>query len=119
MNIQTTGGAINPTLGFMPFDPAQRLKKVAEDMEAVFADQILQEARPKSSAFGDSFAQGTFQDMFSQVLSQKIAGSHTLGVADAIIKQVSQQTAAEAQQAGTTQGRTSAAQPDSQQETHA
>lgn len=98
MDVRSSSGDVTSALGYLPVDKRQRLRKAAEGFESIWVQNVLKEARPKESAFGKSFAGDTFQDMLGQALAQKIAESHTLGLADSLERQVMPPDAA-AQQA--------------------
>lgn len=74
-------------MGKMPADPHARLKKAAEGFEAQWFQQVMSEAK---SAHGskDSFATQTFQGMMNETTARSMAESHTLGLADMIVRQL-------------------------------
>jgi len=70
-----------------------KLQKVACDMEAIWVAQILKETRPKGGMMDTSFAAQTFQDMLGQQLAQDMAKKGVLGLADTLVRQLSQDIA--------------------------
>lgn len=82
-----------PLIGRLPADPQARLKKAASEFEAIWTEQFMKEARPKSAGagvFGKSFASETFQDMTDQVLACGMAQRGAFGLSRALVQQISQ-----------------------------
>ena len=71
-------------------DQASALKPVAEQFEAIFVQQLLQEARKVS--FDDGWLDGNqgdfYKDWSDKQLAQDVAAKGTLGFADNIVKQL-------------------------------
>ncbi len=76
-------------LGPMPQDPKARLKKAATALEGIWLTQMLKEARPKGGMLDKSFAAQTFKDMMDQALGDSMASTGVLGLADALVGQLS------------------------------
>lgn len=81
-----------PTNGTQP----ERLRKVAEQMEAVFMRTLLAEVRQhdlvdEEGPFAVSNAQSQFQELLHAELADTSAGG--LGIADMVVRQLSVQTA--------------------------
>ena len=75
-------------------DQASALKPVAAQFEAIFVQQLLQEARKVS--FDDGWLDGNqgdfYKDWSDKQLAQDIAAKGTLGFADNIVKQLTPNT---------------------------
>jgi flagellar protein FlgJ len=72
-------------------DSKQALKKVAQEFEALFLHMMLKsmrEATPQDGPF-DSEHSRMYLDLLDQQLSQKIASGRGVGLADALVKQLS------------------------------
>jgi len=84
-------GAVNASaskvLGPTPKNDKARLTKAAEGFEAQWFQQVMSEAK---SAYGkkDSFATDTFRGMMNESMSRSMAETHTLGLADMIVRQL-------------------------------
>lgn len=76
-----------PLLGNLPKDPKARLKKAADEFEAIFTERLMKESRPKSTLFGKSFASETFHDMQDQALARTMAQRGSLGLSKALTAQ--------------------------------
>ena len=75
-------------------DDAARLRKVAEDFEAVFLYQIIKQMRQtveKEKLFHGGMGEDVFSEMMDEELSKKMAGRGSAGIADMLFKQLSRQ----------------------------
>ncbi|MEI6231520.1 MAG: rod-binding protein [Planctomycetota bacterium] len=77
-----------PLLGTLPKDSNARLKKAADEFEAIWTERLMKESRPKSTLFGKSFASETFHDMQDQALARTMAQRGALGLSKALTKQL-------------------------------
>lgn len=71
----------------------EKLIESCRQLESVFLNQIIEAMRstvPKSDLFGNSFSDDVFQSMLDQEYSKSISESGSLGLADIIYKQLSQ-----------------------------
>ena len=75
-----------------PLDPNADLHEAAEQFEAIFLNEFIKQARKAKLAediFG-SEAQDTYQDMMDRELSSQLAGRVNLGIAEALLRQLTQ-----------------------------
>lgn len=83
-------GALNDLKMQAREDERAALKPVAEQFEALFVQQILQEARKVS--FDDNWLDGNqgdfYKDWYDKQLAQDLAAKGTLGFADNIVEQL-------------------------------
>ena len=82
--------AENATL--KPLDRNADLREAAEQFEAIFLNEFIKQARKAKLAddiFG-SEAQDTYQDMMDRELSSQLAGRVNLGIAEALLRQLTQ-----------------------------
>ncbi len=66
-----------------------KLKKAAQNFEAIFIAQLLQNVRksmPKSGLFGDGFSGSMYQSMFDNALAKEVAGKGGFHLSDIIVK---------------------------------
>jgi len=71
-----------------------KLKKAAQDFEAIFISHLLQSMRkgmPKSGLFSNGFSGNMYQSMFDNALAKEVAGKGGFQLADIIIKNFRQQ----------------------------
>lgn len=71
----------------------ERLKESCQQLESVFINQIMQAMRatiPKSNLLGNDFSEGVFKSMLDEEYSKSISKTGTLGLADILYKQLSQ-----------------------------
>lgn len=117
-------GAVNTSasqfLGPMPKDDKARLQKAAEGFEAQWFSQIMNEAKSAQGS-KDSFATQTFRGMMNDQLSRTMAETHTLGLADMLVRQLQSRTpdstpGTDAASDTTTTTETAAVQPETQHE---
>lgn len=84
----TNVGGLNDLKRAAKDDQASALKPVAEQFEAMFVQQLLQESRKVS--FDDGWLDGNqgdfYKDWADKQLSQSLAAKGTLGFADNIVK---------------------------------
>lgn len=67
------------------------LRSVAEEFEAIFAQEMIKQSRQAKLAedlFGSS-GQDTFQSMLDQEYARNMAHASSLGIADALVQQLS------------------------------
>ena len=75
-----------------PLDRNADLREAAEQFEAIFLNEFIKQARKAKLAddiFG-SDAQDTYQDMMDRELSSQLAGRVNLGIAEALLRQLTQ-----------------------------
>ena len=75
-------------------DEATRLRKVAEDFEAVFLFQVLKQMRNtihKEEMFHGGLGEEVFTEMMDEELAKKMAGRGVTGIAETIFRQLSRQ----------------------------
>ena len=75
-----------------PLDRNADLREAAEQFEAIFLNEFIKQARKAKLAddiFG-SEAQDTYQDMMDRELSSQLAGRVNLGIAEALLRQLTQ-----------------------------
>ena len=75
-----------------PLDRNASLREAAEQVEAIFLNEFIKQARKAKLAediFG-SEAQDTYQDMMDRELSTQLAGRVNLGIAEALVRQLGQ-----------------------------
>jgi flagellar protein FlgJ len=71
----------------------KRLYQACQDMESVLMSKVLNTMRqtiPKSGWLGDSFAMDTFESMLFDEYSRLISQANTLGIADIMFRQLSE-----------------------------
>lgn len=120
MDTGSVNASASKFMGPMPKDEKARLMKAAEGFEAQWFQQVMSEAK---SAYGsqDSYATQTFRGMMNENLSRTMAETHTLGLADMIVRQLQSHvvpaagTDAASADAATTTTETAATQPETQQ----
>ena len=81
--------AENATL--KPLDRNADLREAAEQFEAIFLNEFIKQAR-KAKLADDilgSDAQDTYQEMMDRELSTQLAGRVNLGIAEALVRQLS------------------------------
>lgn len=97
-------GAVNASasqfLGPMPKDDKARLQKAAEGFEAQWFSQIMNEARSAKGS-NDSFATETFRGMMNDNLARTMAETHTLGLADMLVRQLQSSISTDSSTPGT------------------
>ena len=74
-----------------PLDRNADLREAAEQFEAIFLNEFIKQAR-KAKLADDmlgSDAQDTYQDMMDRELSTQLAGRVNLGIAEALVRQLS------------------------------
>lgn len=86
----------SPGARMSPGSPAfnKALRSVAEEFEAIFAQQMIKQARDSKLA-EDLFAgtgNETFRTMLDEEYARKMAHGSSLGIADALVQQLSPQT---------------------------
>jgi flagellar protein FlgJ len=70
-----------------------RLKESCQQLESVFLNQIMQAMRatiPKSDLLGNDFSDDVFQSMLDDEYSKSISKTDSLGLADILYKQLSE-----------------------------
>lgn len=75
-------------------DEASRLKKVAEDFEAIFLFQVLKQMRNtihKEEMFHGGVGEDTFTEMMDEELAKKIASRSITGISEMLFRQLSRQ----------------------------
>ncbi|MFN0118760.1 MAG: rod-binding protein [Elusimicrobiota bacterium] len=76
-----------------PLTPKSELKKAAQDFEALFLHQLLQEMRKSLNQSwdiaGGGFGSNMVRDLFDGELASYMAKAKGLGIADIITKQLS------------------------------
>ncbi len=75
-------------------DEATRLRKVAEDFEAVFLFQVLKQMRNtvhKEEMFNGGMGEEMFTEMMDEELAKKIASRGVTGIAETLFRQLSRQ----------------------------
>ena len=75
-----------------PLDRNADLREAAEQFEAIFLNEFIKQARKAKLAddiFG-SEAHYTYQDMMDRELSSQLAGRVNLGIAEALLRQLTQ-----------------------------
>jgi len=106
----------------MPKDDKARLQKAAEGFEAQWFSQIMNEAKSARGS-NDSFATETFRGMMNDNLARTMAETHTLGLADMLVRQLQSRVSTDSPTPGTdaasdtttTTNETAAIQPETQQ----
>ena len=76
----------------------EKIQKAASDFEGVFLDQVVKSMRAtveSSDVFGDSDKVKFFQTMLDTEFAKLSAVKNKIGIANAIVKQVTQKWAAE------------------------
>jgi len=95
-NIQTVGMELKGKM--MPLNRTQmteqqkdKLQVVANEFEAIFVQQIFKQARQSQLADGlfDNSGNETFKTMLDQEYASSMAQSSSLGIAEAMIQQLS------------------------------
>lgn len=104
-NNYTDVGALNDLKQQAREDQRSALRPVAEQFEAIFVQQILQEARKVS--FDDGWLDGGqgdfYKDWSDKQLAQDLSSKGTLGFADTIVEQLAPSLPAVAKLPDTTQ----------------
>lgn len=75
-------------------EDSKKLYTACQDLESVFVNTVIKTMRQsiqKSSLIGDSFAQETYQSMLDEEYSKQISQTKSLGIADMLYKQLSEQ----------------------------
>ncbi len=85
----------SPGVKMAPGSPAfnEVLRGVAEEFEAIFAQQMIKQARDSKLAddlFGGT-GNETFKTMLDEEYARKMAHGSSLGIADALVQQLSPQ----------------------------
>ena len=72
-------------------DTSEGLKNVADQFEAIFLETLLRQARESKLSEGlfDSQADDNFEQMFDQELANSSSKLVDIGIADAIVRQMS------------------------------
>ena len=72
-------------------DTVEGLQNVADQFEAIFLETLLRQARESklSDGFFDSKADDNFEQMFDQELAKSSSKLVDIGIADAIVRQMS------------------------------
>ena len=72
-------------------DTSEGLKNVADQFEAIFLETLLRQARESKLSEGlfDSKADDNFEQMFDQELANSSSKLVDIGIADAIVRQMS------------------------------
>lgn len=75
-------------------DPNKSLKDVAQQFETLFLDMMLKSMRDASqgNSLFDSEQSKMYTQLMDQQLSQKLASTHSIGLADMMIKQMTRNT---------------------------
>jgi Rod binding domain-containing protein len=84
----------------MPKDEKARLQKAAEGFEAQWFSQIMNEAKSAQGPH-DSFATQTFRGMMNDTLARTMAETHTLGLADMLVRQLQSRISPDSSTPGT------------------
>ncbi|MFQ5675737.1 MAG: transglycosylase SLT domain-containing protein [bacterium] len=81
-----------------------QLKRAAQDFEAIFISQILQNMRRsmKSGLFGDGVSSDIYNSMFDENIAKAIASKDGFGLSDIIIKSLQKDTGTEDRTVGQT-----------------
>lgn len=84
----TIPAAFGRAAGALP--ELEKLGKVARSLEADLFRQLLKSASPKGGLPGSSGGAGTgiYGDMWTQTVADRLAGAGSLGVANAIVRQM-------------------------------
>ncbi|MEN6349667.1 MAG: rod-binding protein [Syntrophomonas sp.] len=72
---------------------SKKLYGACQDLESVFVNTVIKTMRQsiqKSGLMGDSFAEETYQSMLDEEYSKQISKTKSLGIADMLYKQLSQ-----------------------------
>ena len=79
-------------------EDSKKLYEACQDLESVFVNTVVKTMRQsiqKSGLMGDSFAEETYQSMLDEEYSKQISQTKTLGIADMLYKQLSQDISSE------------------------
>lgn len=74
-------------------EDSKKLYAACQDLESVFVNTVIKTMRQsiqKGGLMGDSFAEETYQSMLDEEYSKQIGKTRTLGIADMLYKQLSQ-----------------------------
>ncbi|MCC6446104.1 MAG: rod-binding protein [Armatimonadetes bacterium] len=78
-------------------EESARLRKAAQDFEAVFLHHMLREMRrtaPDSGLLGGGATEGLYRDMLDQALAERLAERGGLGLGEMLYQQLSKEASA-------------------------